>query len=210
METFITFWNGLRPLNQWFFMGAACFSIIFLWQMIMTVIGLGSSDTDLDTHVDSTGHHDTPTDAQDTVLEFKLLSVRSIIAFATLFTWAGALYMNNNCSVPISLCYSFAWGIAAMVLVSLLIYGMRRMTETGNIQISSCVGNTGTVYLDIPAGGDGEIRILCSGIMTHIKARLSGGKSAKAGTIVKVIKVSGPNSVEVEIDNSSTKGEEKK
>jgi hypothetical protein len=84
------------------------------------------------------------------------------------------------------------------------------MTETGNIQISSCVGNTGTVYLDIPADGDGEIRVLCSGIMTHIKARLQSGKSAKAGTIVKVIKVSGPNSVEVEINDSSIKEEEKK
>jgi hypothetical protein len=204
METFSAWWNGLQSLNQWFFIGAAFFSVFFIWQIITTIMGIGVGEGDVDTHVEPTGHHDTPDDSQDTIAVFKLLSVRSIIAFFTLFSWAGALYMNSKASVASSLAYSFAWGIAAMVLVSLLVYGMRRMTETGNVKVSTTVGSTATVYLDIPANGDGEIRALCSGIMTHLKARTVNGAAAKAGTKVKVLKVTGPNSVEVELDNSST------
>lgn len=107
--------------------------------------------------------------------------------------------MSKGVSITPSMGYAVIWGLGAMFLVSLLVYGMRKMTETGNINISTCVGNTGNVYLDIPAGGDGEIRISCSGIMTHLKARSTDGRAVKSGTVVKVTRVTGPNSVEVEI-----------
>ena len=80
------------------------------------------------------------------------------------------------------------------------------MTETGNIRISTCVGATGSVYLDIPADGDGEIRVLCSGVLTHLKARSANGAAVKAGAVVKVTRVTGPNSVEIEMDHSTTQG----
>jgi membrane protein implicated in regulation of membrane protease activity len=185
METFSTFWQGLQPLNQWFFIGAAFFSVFFLWQIVMAFMGLGSG-AELDTHIDSTVHHDSPFDADSSVVAFKLLSITSIIAFFTLFTWAGALYMSKGVPATLSLGYGLLWGVGAMFLVSLLVYGMRRMTETGNINIRTTVGNTGTVHLDIPVAGDGEIRVLCSGVITHFKARSSDGAAIKAGTVVKV------------------------
>jgi len=208
METFTAWWNGLQSLNQWFFIGAAFFSVFFVWQVVMAFLGLGSG-TELDAHVDSTMHHDSTGDADDSVAAFKLLSVRSVVAFFTLFTWAGALYMSKGNSTASSLLCSVLWGAFAMALISLLFYGMRRMTETGNIKIGECVDKTGAVYLDIPADGNGEIRILCCGVLTHLKARSANGTPAKAGTVVKVTKVTGPNSVEIEIDNSTTKGKEK-
>jgi len=202
MESFTAWWSGLQPLNQWFFIGAAFFSVFFAWQVIMAFLGLGAG-TDLDAHVD-TMHHDSPGDADDSAVAFKLLSVRSVVAFFTLFTWAGALYMSRGIATASCLGYSLLWGFGAMLLISLLVYGMRRMTETGNIRISSCVGVTGSVYLDIPADGNGEIRVLCSGVLTHLKARSANGTPAKAGAAVKVTKVTGPNSVEVEIEHSTT------
>lgn len=205
MQHFSLFWEGLQPLNQWFFIAAAFFSVFFVWQIIMAFFGLGVV-ADIDTHIDSDVHHDSTEDAGDSVAAFKLLSVRSVIAFFTLFTWAGALYMSKGTSITPAMGYAVIWGLGAMFMVSLLVYGMRRMTETGNININTCVGNTGNVYLDIPAGGDGEIRIPCSGIMTHLKARSANGTAVKAGTAVKVTKVTGPNSVEIEFANSTNQG----
>lgn len=171
----------------------------------MAFLGMGSV-AELDAHVDSTLHHDSPADAANSAAAFKLLSVRSVLAFFTLFTWSGALYMAKGVSSTASIAYSVAWGFGAMFLVSLLFYGLRRMTETGNINLATCIGKTGTVYLDIPACGDGEIRMLCSGVMTHLKARSANGAAAKAGTVVTVTKMTGPNSVEVHIDNAANKG----
>ena len=56
------------------------------------------------------------------------------------------------------------WGAVAMVLVSTLVYLLRRMTETGNVRIATAVGATGTVYLDnrgesASKDADGAIRV---------------------------------------------------
>lgn len=202
MQSMTVWWAALQPLNQWFYIAAAFFSVFFVVQLVMAIAGVGGTDTELDAHVEPTWTHDSPSDATESLLTFKLLSVRSILAFFTLFSWAGALYMNQHLSVARALSYALLWGLAAMVIVSLVFHLMRRMASTGNQRIATCVGNVGMVYLDIPAGGQGEIRMPCSGIMTHFKARLADGSGVAAGATVKVTRVIGPNCVEVELDQN--------
>ncbi|MEI6564325.1 MAG: hypothetical protein WCO42_08500 [bacterium] len=210
MENLNVWWGGLAPLNQWFFIAAAFFSVFFLWQLIATIVGLGGGDVSLDTHAEPSWEHQTPGDAQDTVAIFKLMSLRSILAFFTLFAWAGALYMSLKVPVTLAMTYALLWGVAAMLIVSWILYLLRRMTETGNVRISTTVNAPGTVHLDIPAGGTGEIRGLCSGVMTHLKARTAGGGALKAGAAVRILRVLGPNMVEVELDESSRERKDQK
>ncbi|NLE66591.1 MAG: hypothetical protein GX608_04135 [Lentisphaerae bacterium] len=197
METLGAWWNGLGTVNQWFYGVAFFFGAIFLWQMIMSFIGL-EHDVGLDTQVEPDSVHDTPDDATQTLAAFKLISIRSILAFLTLFSWGGALYLNQGLPMGRALGYSILWGLAAMLAVSFIFSLMGRMTESGNIKIGSCLGVNTTVYLDIPAGGVGEIRVPCSGVMTHIKARSAKGDAIKAGTPVKVVRLVESNTVEVE------------
>jgi len=194
METMTAWWSALQPLNQWFYVAAAIFGVFFLWQLVAAIVGIGGGDAGIDPAADHISVHD----AVDTVATFQLLSVRSIVAFFTLFFWGGAFYMNAGVPTLRALVYALLWGIAAMVFVSLAFHFLRRMSSSGNLQIASCVGQTATVYLDIPAGGDGEVRLQCSGVMTHFKARAAHGVAVKAGTSVRVLKVTGPNSLEVE------------
>ena len=196
-------WQGLAPINQWFYIAAAFLGVFFVWQLVSALIGLSGGDsTDFDTHVEAGVDHDTPPDAQDTLAAFKLVSVRSLLAFFTLFTWAGALYMNSAVPPSRAVLYGVLWGLAGMVAVSFIIHLMRRMAETGNIKLASCVGTGGTVYLDIPAGGVGEVRALCDGVMTHLKARARAGSAVKAGTAVRVVRMLGPDVIEVETEGS--------
>lgn len=197
MEGMSGWWRELTAVNQWFYIGAMFFSAFFLWQLIATVAGLAGGEHDLDTHAEADWQHDTPADAHDTVIAFKLLSIRGVLAFLTLFCWASALYLDTGSPLTSAMGYAVLWGATAMVLVSLALYGVQRLAETGNLRIESCVGASGTVYLDIPAEGEGEIRVLCSGVMTHVKARCPAGP-LKAGQSARVVRVVGPNSVEVE------------
>ncbi len=197
MDALTAWWSSLQPLNQWFYAASAFFSVFFLWQLMSAVVGL-SGGADIGSDAEPSWDHQTPHDADDSVLVFKLLSVRSVIAFFTLFSWAGALYMNLHLPVARALLYALLWGLAAMVLVSFVFHLLRRMTVSGNLRISACIGQTATVYLDIPAAGEGEVRLLCSGVMTHFRARMAGGAAAKAGTPVRVVRVLGTNSLEVE------------
>jgi membrane protein implicated in regulation of membrane protease activity len=198
MATFTQWWSELTILNQWFFVAAAFFSVFFLWQLVSAMLGIGGGGGDVDTHVDMEGPHHAPETADAADAAFKMISVRSIVAFFTLFTWAGALYLREGATPTSALTRAVLWGVAAMVLVSLLVYGLRRLTQSGNVRLDLCVGTDGTVYLDIPAGGEGEVRVLCGGAMTHLKARAAGGSAMKAGQSVRIARILGSNVVEVE------------
>lgn len=210
METFSAWWSALAPLNQWFFIAAAFFSVFLIWQLIVSIGGLGGGEVVLDSHADAAWEHQSPDDAQQTVLAFKLFSVRSILAFFTLFTWAGGLYMSRGVALLPALLYSMLWGVVAMVVVSAMLYMLRHLADTGTMKIDTSVGQTGTVYLDIPAGGDGEVRVMCSGVMTHLKARTADGAGIKAGATVRILKTTGPNSVEVQLTGAAGEGKETK
>ncbi|MEI6809791.1 MAG: NfeD family protein [bacterium] len=198
METWTVWWQELGALNHWFFGAAFFFSFFFALQFIMSLIGLAGGDVPLDTHVDASWEHSTPADAGDTIAAFKLLSVHSILAFLTLFSWGGALYMSHGTPVSLSLVYAVLWGVAALLIVSGLLYAMRRLTSSGNLNLESCVGTEGTVHLDIPVNGTGEVRVLCGNATTHFKARATGGVAIPAGSPVKVVRVAGQNTIEVE------------
>lgn len=115
MEAINLWWAGLNALTQGFFIAAAFFSVFFLWQLIMAIAGLGGGDMDMDSGPN--WEHQSPVDAHNSLLAFKLLSVRSILAFATLFTWAGALYLMQGAGVGRALFLALLWGVAAMALV---------------------------------------------------------------------------------------------
>lgn len=198
MDAWTAWWGSLGSLNHWFYGAAFFFSFFFVWQFVMSLVGLAGGEVSVDTQVDPSWEHTSPNDASDTMAAFKLLSIHSILAFLTLFSWGGALYMSHGVPVSRSLIYAFGWGIAALLVVSWLLYGLRRLTSSGNLNLASCVGTEGSIHLDIPAGGTGEIRILCGNATTHFKARAAGDVAIKAGTPVKVVRVVGLNTVEVE------------
>lgn len=135
---------------------------------------------------------------------FQLLSFRSILAFFTLFTWATTLSLLNKGPTPgffgtiFSIVGGMFWGIVAMFCVATLFYLLARLQESGNANIRSCVGTTGSVYLGIPEGGIGEVRCTVSGSVSLVKARGAGGQAVKPGTDVLILWNSDDNVVEVQ------------
>ena len=104
-------WIEMTALNQAFYVLAAFFSLIFLWQFISALLGLaGESDVDVDTDIGADVDADldvdvdadfdadadldvdaieihSGSDAVESVAAFRVLSVRAILAFCTLFSW---------------------------------------------------------------------------------------------------------------------------
>jgi len=165
-------------------------------------------DFDADVHGDVDFHAEHPgvdaveghsaADAAESVHAFRILSVRAILAFFTLFFWAGAMYLDAGKPLTNALILALAWGLAAWVFVAVLIHWLRKLAETGTQQLVTCVGKRGTVYLDIPAEGQGEVRVIVSGVISMVKARAPGGKEIKAGTPVQVVRMLDGSSVEVQ------------
>jgi len=216
-------WDNLTALNQGFYIAAAFFSVFLVWQLIAALVGLAGGDEadavdahnadamdtdagDVDAH---DLEHDGAADAADSMSAFRLLSIRSILAFCTLFAWAGALYLQNGKDITWSILFAILWGAVAMVIVALIFHAMRKMTETGNIRLASCVGTSAMVMLDIPAGGTGEARVTVSGTVQRLKARGVDGKGIPGGTPVIVQRLLGPDVLEVKPTDSTDSSEKK-
>jgi membrane protein implicated in regulation of membrane protease activity len=193
-------WTNLTTLNQILYLVAIFFSTLFAWQFAAALLGLGGG-------ADVGGGDATAGDAgpeiddmvQDaSVAAFKLLSVRSIIAFGMLFGWAGALYLQSGTEVESALLYSLVWGAAAMVAVAYFYHGIQQLTETGNPKLETCVGASGEVYIDIPENGIGQIRVVESGAVSYVSARGKNGAPIPNKTPVWVRRVIDGTTLEVE------------
>ncbi len=203
-------WEGLSVLNKAFAISALAFSVAFLVQMIMMVLGLDVHGHDFwgtDIHAPDMHdiHHAPGLDDGAHGVTLTFLSVRSIMAFGTLFSWAGALYLATGTSPIIAIFYSVLWGLAGLFAVSFLLYWLLRMQEVGNVPLWKAVGEEGTVYMDIPAGGTGKVRILCGGTICFVNARSRSGAPLLAGTAIKAVGTLDERTLEVEL---LEKGEE--
>lgn len=206
-------WNNLTQLTRIFYGAAAFFSVFFVWQLIAAIIGLEGDDGSVDDvdaadgadavegdidHTYDSFEDGAETDAAETTMSFKLLSIRSIITFFTLFTWGSALYLNRGDGLSRAMGISAIWGLVGMLSVALIFWAMRKMTQSGTSNLNTCVGTDGTVYVDIPEGGFGEVKVSVSDVVTHVKARAADGASIPANTAVHVVKRTGKTTVSVE------------
>jgi len=175
-------WSGLTQLNQIFFGLAVLFSIPFVWQLVSALVGLG----DHDVHDGIDGQDVDTGDADATVFAFKLFSLRAILTFFTLFFWAAALALEDKRSLPEAIQRGFIWGILGFILVGTLLHFLPKLAHTGTRDLATAIDTEGTVYVDIPDNGEGEVRALVNGSISYIKARTVDGKGLKSGTPVVV------------------------
>ena len=196
-------WANLSGVNQVFYLVSAFFSVIFLWQFLASLVGLSGGEADVDATFDAEASPEgieahSFEDAAETSAAFRLVSLRAILAFCTLFSWAMALYLDMNTPMGTSLLYAFLWGAAGWVMVALMIHMLLKLSETGTRKLSSCVGKLGTVYMNIPARGRGRVRVMVSGAMSTVPARSHTDEPLQAGTDVRVLRVLDNLTVEVE------------
>ena len=194
-----SWWLGLSFLNKAFAVSAVTFTVLFLWQILAVIIGM---DTDAHGPVGAGGidhggfDHAAGHGADAVTLTF--VSIRSGIAFGTLFSWAGTLYLASGTSAILAILYSAAWGLIAMFAVAFMLYWLLRQQEWGNASVWTAIGEEGSVYMDIPDHGTGKIRVLVSGAISFVNARSRDGNRLAAGTKVRVVGVVNDNTVEVE------------
>ena len=194
-------WTDLTTLNQILYIVAMFFSAFFVWQLLAVLFGLGSAfgaSISGDTGIGDAGPEFNDGLADGTVASFKLLSIRSLIAFGMLFGWAGALYLQRGLDTQTALLYALVWGGAAMAVVAYFFRGIQQLTETGNASLDTCVGTSGEVYLDIPDGGAGQVRVTESGAVAYVSARGKNGMPISTRTPVRILRVVDPTTLEVE------------
>ncbi len=224
---FFEWLKNLNTIDIIFWCAAIPFTIIFIIQMIITLIGLGGGDADahidgIDSHIDSvdndvnihdahfdgTDHdvssHDAHFDDHSNIndrdisdidrsniknrVKFKFFTIRGIVAFFTLFGWAGILTKLAGGNDIVALITATGSGLIVMFLIALIFSFLTRLSESGNIDINNAINCTGKVYLTIPAeeSGEGKVQIIIQDSVREYNA-ITIGETLPTGTKIKVI-----------------------
>ena len=184
-------------MQQMFWGCALVASLVFVVQMILTLIGMDGHD--VDTGFDVADFGDTDTDTMDTGGALSLFSIRSLVNFLVGFGWSGVslhkLIGNNILLVLVSV------GVGC-VFVWMFFYirkQTRKLEANGAFNIKNCEGKTANVYLRIPANGTGKgkIQISVNGAFHEIDA-LTDGNEIPTGKKVRITEVIDGETLRVE------------
>ncbi len=156
MEAFTTWYNGLQAAEQFFFIVGIISNLLFFLYVALQLIG--GHDAELPEH---------PFD-----VDFALLSVRSLLAFGMFLGWTGLIVLKSGLGLPWAIAAGVLAGLLAAWLAWLLLKAMLRLQQSGNLELQNAYHQTGSVYLTIPAKGQGagKVQIVVQGALRELDA----------------------------------------
>lgn len=161
--------------------------VLAVGQAILAVIGLGEAELDFDgidadidvgLDVDLDVDGDVDVGSADGDARFVgLLSTRAIVAAVAVFGMSGMAFRTHLTPLQTVL-GAIGAGIGTMYLVAWVIRMMHKLAADGTVYIEHAVGQTGTVYLSIPANnaGPGKVTVRLRDRTMEYQAMTSGPK----------------------------------
>lgn len=181
MQTYLDLFQGLDTWMQVFWVCAAAGTVIFVVQMVLTLIGMDSSDMD----VDFDG-----ADTMDLGGGISLFSIKNFVNFLVGFGWAGVC-LGGVIENKWLLCFvAVLVGVAFVLMFFFIKKQTKKLEHNGAFRIEDSLGKSVDVYLRIPAGksGKGKVQVSLNGSVQEISA-MTEGESIASGQKVKVISV---------------------
>lgn len=130
---------------------------------------------------------------------FSVLSFRTLIAAAAFFGVAGKAALSMGVSEPVSLFLALAAGWGAMYGMYWLMRSVAGFASSGNERIGNAIGRRATVYIPIPANGQGrgKVQVSMQNRIVEFQAVTDEGERLRTGEPVEVIAVDGSDLVRV-------------
>ncbi len=202
-------WEALSAFQRVFVCIAIPSTLLMVVQFILTLIGIGDgADADADGNFDSPGEGidldgdgvidvEAPSGEGDDPfnfgLVFRLFTLRGMIAFLAVMGWVG--YGLDETSLPRwgTILISVACGLVMMLLIAAIFSLFRKLQSSGNLNLKNALGQSGSVYLKIPANrsGIGKVNLVVQGKFGEFEAVTDEDEDIPYGTEIVVIALSG-------------------
>jgi len=181
--TLLSWWGDLSNIQQIFWGISIVFSVLFVIQFVLSIIGI-----DFDADAESDMGDPDGIDGLDA--DFALLSVRSVIAFFTFFGWTGVVALGGGVGAVMSILLASSAGFVAMLVVAYIFYLFIKLQSSGTLNLENALGNTGEVYLIIPGdkAGTGKVQMKIQGSFRELDA-ITIGETIPTGAPIRVIDV---------------------
>jgi membrane protein implicated in regulation of membrane protease activity len=155
---------------------------ILVLQFLMLAFGVGG---DTEAHGGSHAGHDV---GHDQGAFLKLFTLQTLSTFFCFFGLVGLGTEQFGWSPLAVLVVAVGAGITALWFVAKAMRGLSRLQAQGNVDLRNAVGSTGSVYLRIPAAGQGHGRVLLRVQDRTVECRaVSNGAEIPTGIAVRVL-----------------------
>lgn len=123
----------------------------------------------------------------------RLFTLQGIVAFLTVFGWSSIVAITNGANQAISLLTGLVLGFIAMLLIAKMVQASRKLVENGTLNVKNAIGETGKVYLTIPAAqqGEGKVMVQVQGQLNEFSAITLDEETLSTGSTVRIIDLRG-------------------
>ncbi|MCM1334654.1 MAG: hypothetical protein NC084_08905 [Bacteroides sp.] len=218
MEWLVQWWDGLDVFLQVLYCVSIPSTLILVIQTILIIAGFGDGGPDVNVS-DTSGFElsDGGVDLGDAgdlgdiggtdgggnpsdMGAMHLFTFQGIVTFLCVFSWTGIIAYMASGNLFIALLIGFILGAGAMYGVAKIIQVSAKLAQSGNIVIKNYLGETGTVYIPIPASGNGrgKVNIALGERYVEFDAVTEGEETLSDGTAVRVVDIRAENTLVVE------------
>ena len=187
-------WNSMTGLEQFFILVAIPSTLLLIVQTILTLLGLGEQDADTDVETDGDVSEDFEP-AHDPGL--RLFTLRGLVAFFCIFGWTGLVCLQGQLGLPVTLPLAAIAGLAAMLIVALLLRGTLKLQSDGTVKLTNAIGKSASVYIRIPAGRTehGKVNVMVQDSFIEADAVTDEDADLTPGHQVTVVGLANPNTL---------------
>ena len=186
--------SGMSGIETMFLICAVVGGILFLCRLVLQLMG---GDTEVADDLPDDIPDDVPDDVAaadadigDSDVSFRLISIQGIMAFLMIFGLVGlAVKQSTSGSDAQAIILASAGGLGVMVLQWKLMVYLLKLQSSGTLKIANAVGAEGTVYLTIPAGGTGQVRVIVQDQMRVFDATSADRTEIPTGEGIRVVSV---------------------
>ena len=152
--------------------------LLFLMWFLLLMIGGAASDL-----------FDGMFDIQigDTDLSFKALTFQGLSSFLMMFGLIGLMFSEMEVHMALAIFGGLCAGTFSMWTVSKLMNTFKELEQDQTMDLDNANGATGTVYLRIPAKGEGQIQITFQGAMRTMDAISADSVEIPTGSLIQVV-----------------------
>ena len=190
MGDLMTMYGEMPLLLQIFWGCAVVASLIFIVQMVLTLIGMDSSDVDVDFDGANT---------MDLGGGLNLFTIKNLMGFLVGFGWTGVCFYDTITSPILLIFVAFIVGCLFVGIFVVIYKQTKKLEHNGAFKIEEVKGTVVSVYLRIPAAesGKGKVQVSQNGSVHELDA-LTDGDDIPSGAKVKIVEIVDNETVKVE------------
>lgn len=179
-----TWWEALSTLQRIHWAIALPSTLIFVIQLVMTLIGGDADDFDAD------GDGGFDADGMDDGMH--IFSIRSVVSFLMFYGWSGLAAIERGGMTWWGVSgISLIVGTVMMLFTAWLFFTLIKLQESGTMKLSNAIGQQGEVYLTIPPKkqGEGKVQLIVQGSYKTLDAMTEDVEEIKTGAFIEVVEI---------------------